>query len=214
MITQTNQAVVKTLGIVLFPNFETLDVFGPLEMFGMLSDKIKIIMISEHQGLVKSHQGQSVLTEFNWHNAPHLDLLLIPGGEGTRHEIYNQPLLDWLKFRSDQADITLSVCTGAALMAKAGVLDGHRATTNKLAFQWVVEQGPEVTWINKARWVDDGNVITSSGVSAGIDMSLYTIARLFGEAARNEVAQKVEYVMNTDPSVDLFYGMPCTNDLI
>ena len=142
----------KTLGVLLFPEFETLDVFGPLEMFGMLPDQINIALIAEQQGLVKSAQGQAVLAEFNWQNAPHLDFLLVPGGIGTRKEVDNQPLLHWIKSRSALTDITLSVCTGAALLAKAGVLDGHKATTNKLAFNWVAEQGSQVIWIRNARW--------------------------------------------------------------
>jgi transcriptional regulator GlxA family with amidase domain len=200
----TQHSSLKTLGIVLFPDFETLDVFGPLEMFGMLPDKLKIVLISQHQGLVKSTHGQKVLTDFGWDDAPHLDYILIPGGMGTRQEVNNQPLLEWIRAKSTQTDITLSVCTGAALLAKAGVLDGHKATTNKLAFNWVVEQGPQVNWIKKARWVDDGHVVTSSGVSAGIDMSLYVIARLFGDEVRDDVARRAEYTINTDPSIDPF----------
>ena len=195
----------KILGVLLFSDFETLDVFGPLEMFGMLPEQIKILLISEHQGIVKSAQGQSVLTEFNFATAPALDFLLIPGGMGTRKEVYNQSLLNWINTRSSQAEITLSVCTGAALLAKAGVLNGHKATTNKIAFNWVVEQGPSVEWIKQARWVDDGSVISSSGISAGIDMSLYVISRLFGEDTRDEVARKAEYQINTDPFLDPFY---------
>lgn len=79
----------KTLGVLLFPKFETLDVFGPLQMFGMLPDRINIAMISEHQGTVKSAQGQVVIADFNWKNAPHLDFLLVPGGMGTRTEVSN-----------------------------------------------------------------------------------------------------------------------------
>ncbi|BCA95779.1 ThiJ/PfpI family protein [Legionella antarctica] len=199
-----NPSTRKTLGVLLFSEFETLDVFGPLEMFGMLPDLINIALIAEQRGLVKSAQGQAVFAEFDWKNAPHLDLLLIPGGKGTRKEVSNQPLLNWIKFRSATADLTLSVCTGAALLAKAGVLDGHQATTNKLAFNWVAEQGPNVSWIGKARWVDDGSVITSSGISAGIDMSLYVISRLFGENTRDELVKRAEYIANLDPSVDPF----------
>lgn len=194
----------KTLGILLFPEFETLDVFGPLEMFGMLSGKIKNVLIAQQAGLVKSVHGQAVLAEFDCQNAPHLDLLLVPGGKGTRKEVNNLPLIQWIKSRSAEAELTLSVCTGAALLAKAGVLDGHNATTNKLAFNWVAEQGPQVNWIKKARWVDDGPVITSSGISAGIDMSLYVISRLFGEDIRNDIAKRAEYSMNLDPSADPF----------
>lgn len=194
----------KTLGVLLFPEFETLDVFGPLEMFGMLPNQINSVLISQHAGLVKSVHGHAVFAQFDCQNAPHLDLLLVPGGQGTRKEVNNEPLIQWIKSRSAEADLTLSVCTGAALLAKAGVLDGHNATTNKLAFNWVAEQGPKVNWIKKARWVDDGPVITSSGISAGIDMSLYVISRLFGEDVRNDLAKRAEYTMNLDPSVDPF----------
>jgi transcriptional regulator GlxA family with amidase domain len=194
----------KTLGVLLFPGFETLDVFGPLQIFGMLSDKIKVILISQYQGLVRSTHGQSVLADYDWDTAPHLNYLLVPGGMGTRKEIYNPNLLDWIKSRSAQTDITLSVCTGAALLAKAGVLDGHKATSNKLAFKWVTEQSTKVEWIRKARWVDDGKVITSSGISAGIDMSLYVVLRLFGKETRDELAKKAEYNLSTDSTSDPF----------
>lgn len=195
----------KTLGILLFPKFETLDVFGPLQMFGNLPDKLNIALISEHQGVIHSAQGQQVVTEFSWENAPHLEFLLVPGGMGTRTEVYNQPLLNWIKSRSDKTEITLSVCTGAALLAKAGVLDHHKATTNKMAFDWVVQQGPLVHWIKKARWVDDGHVITSSGVSAGIDMSLYVVSKLYGETVRDDLAKKAEYILSTNASYDPFH---------
>lgn len=200
----TSLSSFKTLGVLLFPEFETLDVFGPLEMFGMLSDRLEIAMISEQGGLVKSAQGQFIHTEFHWNNAPHLDLLLIPGGMGTRKEVFNSPMLHWIKTRSEQSELTLSVCTGSALLAKAGVLDGLKATSNKRAFTWVMEQGPQVIWVKKARWVDAGRIITSSGISAGIDMSLYTIARLYGEAVRDEIAQRAEYSTNTDANLDPF----------
>jgi transcriptional regulator GlxA family with amidase domain len=195
---------IKTLGIVLFPGFETLDVFGPLEMFGMLTEQLSIVLISEQKGLIKSVQGQETQTNFSWSDAPHLHYLLVPGGIGTRTEVNNEPLINWIKNRSATADLTLSVCTGAALLARAGVLDGHKATTNKLAFDWVKTQGPKVDWIKTARLVDDGTVITSSGISAGIDMSLYVISRLFGEEIRNKIAKKAEYILNTDPSNDPF----------
>lgn len=194
----------KTLGVILFPDFETLDVFGPLEMFGQLTDNVSVVLIAEHHGLVKSIQGQSVMVDYDWQNAPALDYLLIPGGLGTRREVFNLPLLNWIKARCTQAELILSVCTGAALLAKAGVLDGHKATTNKRSFNWVAEQGPKVHWVKQARWVDDGRVVTSSGVSAGIDMSLHVIAQLFGDAVRDELVQKTEYNVTMNPENDPF----------
>lgn len=190
----------KTLGVVLFPEFETLDVFGPLQMFGMLPEQLNIVLTAEQSGLVLSTHGQPIFVEYTLQSAPHLDYLLVPGGKGTRKEVYNHHLIHWIKTRSMLADLTLSVCTGAALLAKAGVLDGLKATSNKLAFDWVVEQGPKVEWIKQARWVDAGTVITSAGISAGIDMSLYVIARLFGDKVRDELALRAEYKVQRDPN--------------
>lgn len=183
----------KTLGVLLFPEFETLDVFGPLEMFGQLKDKITIVLISEHIGLVKSAQGQAVMAEFSWENAPRLDYLLVPGGMGVRKEIHRPNLISWIKARSAQADLTLSVCTGAALLAKAHILDGYKATTNQRAFDWVSAQSALVHWIPHVRWVDEGHIVTSAGVSAGIDMSLFVIGKLFGEEMRDDIAKITEY---------------------
>lgn len=196
----------RTLGVILFPGFETLDVFGPLSMFSQLTNEIKVVLLAEQAGLVASSQGQSVLSEFDFESAPKLDLLLVPGGMGTREEINNTLLLSKISTRANQAELVLSVCTGAALLAKAGVLDGHKATTNKRAFDWVTEQGPLVTWVRKARWVDDGRIITSSGISAGIDMSLHAIARLFGDDVRDAVAEVCEYILQTDALDDPFAG--------
>lgn len=198
-----NQTV-KTLGVLVFPDFELLDLFGPLEMFGNLPDDIKIVLVSEKGGLVASAQGPEIMTDTTLNEAPPIDLLLIPGGMGTRKEVNNPKLIAWIKERSDKASMTLSVCTGAALLAKAGVLDGKRATTNKLAFNWVVEQGPKVKWVKEARWVEDGNMVSSSGVAAGTDMSLYVISELYGKKTADSIINTTEYIWNSDPHKDPF----------
>lgn len=200
----TSLISVNTLGVLLFPEFESLDVFGPIEMFGMLTDRLKIVMISEHGGLIPSAQGQLIHTEFHINNVPHLDFLLVPGGMGTRKEVNNSILIHWLKHQTQHLELILSVCTGAALLAKAGILDGLKATSNKKAFAWVTQHSAHVQWIKKARWVDAGRVITSSGVSAGIDMSLYVIGRLYGETVRDDIAERAEYLVNKDPDFDPF----------
>ena len=137
-------------------------------------------------------------------DAPPLDIILVPGGYGTIPELGNLALLEFLKSRSEQAQITASVCTGSALLAKAGVLDGHKATTNKQIFALAVVQSDKVEWIEEARWVDDGPVVTSSGVSAGMDMSLAIIERLFGNDAAQTVASAAEYTRHRDATSDLF----------
>jgi putative intracellular protease/amidase len=110
------------------------------------------------------------MADYSLADCPRIDVMLVPGGIGTRREVQTALLLDWLRQRAAQAEIVSSVCTGAALLARAGLLDGRRATSNKLSFKWVTEQGPAVEWIlRQARWVEDGKFATSSGVSAGID---------------------------------------------
>ncbi len=195
---------VKTLGILLFDEFELLDVTGPVEMFGALPDKIKLVFIAEEKKLIRSTQSLSVMPDTDINHVANLNYLLVPGGKGTRTLIYHQVLLNWIKEQANKVELLLSVCTGAALLAKAGVLDHRKATSNKLAFEWVKEQGPKTNWIRQARWVDDGNIITSSGVAAGIDMSLYVIARLFGQEMRDHAARKTEYQHSENPENDPF----------
>src|SRR5579862_9889657 len=113
----------KIIGIVLFNHYETLDVAGPIEIFGSLPDQFRIVLIAEKLGLVTSYQGQSLAVDVDFNSAPAIDILLVPGGMGTREEVHNEILLTFIRERSQQVELILSVCTGAALLAKAGVLD-------------------------------------------------------------------------------------------
>ena len=197
----------RTLGVLLFPAFELLDVFGPLQAFGNIrlgDDRWRMVTIAERAGAVESAQGPRAVADATLGECPPLDGLLVPGGLGTRKEVANEPLLDWIRRRSEQASIVASVCTGAALLARAGVLDGRRATTNKFSFSWVVEQGPKVEWVREARWVEDGKFATSSGVSAGIDLALRLIEKTSGTEAAERVATGMEYDWHRDPSWDPF----------
>lgn len=201
---QTEAIPRRRVGVVLFEGFELLDVFGPLEVFGMLGDYFEIVLVAERPGAVRSAQGPSSLVDHTFKDAPPLDLILVPGGRGTRAEVHNAAILDYLRGASGSAAITTSVCTGAAILAAAGILDGRRATSNKRAWSWVVEQGAGVEWVPQARWVDDGDVVTSSGVSAGIDMALAIVERLLGAEAAERVADGCEYERHEDPSWDPF----------
>jgi len=194
----------RTLGVVLFPGFELLDVFGPLEAFGNLPGVIEVKTIAAQAGPVVSAQGPRAVADHGFKDAPQLDMLLIPGGIGTRDAIDDRVLLDWLAARSRSAEIVMSVCTGSALLARAGVLDGQRATTNKAFFQWVADQGPKVEWVRQARWVDAGKFVTSSGVSAGIDMALAVVTRLAGRDLAENLARMMEYQWHTDADDDPF----------
>ena len=192
------------IGGLLFPDFELLDIYGPLELLGNLRDSVSITMIAEAPGEIPSAQGPKGIAEVALAEVEELDLLLIPGGWGTRALVQNAAFLQLLKAVAAKTKLVASICTGSAVLARAGILDGKAATSNKRAFDWVVSQGPQVKWIRRARWVEDGNVFTSSGVTAGMDMTLGIIQRLFGRAKSLEIAKGAEYTWHEDKTVDPF----------
>lgn len=193
----------KKLGVILFEGFETLDVFGPVQIWGRLPD-YELVMVSEHGGPVRSAQGFEILSSYSFENAPQLDILMIPGGEGTRREVDNPRMLDFLRRQDRATEWTTSVCTGSAVLAKAGILRGRKATSNKLAWVWATGQSSEVDWQASARWVVDGKFITSSGVSAGTDMALALVERIYGRTIAERIARGAEYTWSNDPENDPF----------
>lgn len=199
-----------TLGAILYPGFEMLDLFGPLEMFSLVPrEQLTILMVAEQAGPVPAAlsmeiTGPKVTADYGFDDAPPLDILLLPGGVGTLPELNNPRMLDFLARRSKSATITASVCSGSALLAKAGVLDGHRATSNKQLFALATSQSDKVIWVEAARWVDDGPVVTASGVSAGTDMGVAIIQRLWGDDMAHTVAEFAEYTWHTDADKDPF----------
>ncbi len=154
--------------------------------------------------MVSSGEGPATQVEYAFSDAPKWDIVLVPGGFGTRPLVKDEAFLKRLASASERSAITTTVCTGSALLARTGLLDGRPATSNKIAWNWVVEQGPRVRWQRRARWVDDGNVLTSSGVSAGTDMALALIARLNGRDWALTAARNMEYTWNEDASDDPF----------
>ncbi|WP_309398884.1 DJ-1/PfpI family protein [Cerasicoccus maritimus] len=191
-----------TIGMVLFEGFEILDVFGPLEFFGRYPEQFKIVMLGECVGPIQSAQGPTAVADTDL--TTHVDILIVPGGQGTRREVNNEAFLAALRTLADNAQYVCSVCTGAGLLAKAGLLNGKRATTNKLAYAWATSQGPETEWIAEARWVADGNTLTSAGVTAGMDMALALIAEIMDLDAAREAARYAEYTWNEAPGNDPF----------
>ncbi len=189
--------------VLLFPGFETLDVFGPVEVIGKLDRFYQIEFYSESGGTVPSSQNVRVET-LPVSKMAKTGVLLIPGGFGTRREVDNPGLIHRLKGAADQAPFVLTVCTGAALLAKTGLLSQVRATTNKRAFDWVAEQDGTVDWVRKARWVHDGKFYSSSGVSAGIDMTLGFVADQYGMEVAEKIAAGIEYIWNKDRENDPF----------
>jgi transcriptional regulator GlxA family with amidase domain len=194
----------RTLGAVLYPQFELLDLYGPLEMFGSLGRALRIVTLAEQAGPVPSTPGPSTVAEHSFASAPPLDLLLVPGGVGTFAQLKNAALLGFLRERAPRCEVAMSVCTGAALYAAAGLLDGRRATTNKQFFSLTSASGPRTDWVREARWVEDGSFVTSSGVSAGTDMALAVIARLWGASVAQQIADLTEYEWQRDAGRDPF----------
>ncbi|MBT0394707.1 DJ-1/PfpI family protein [Morganella morganii] len=187
--------------IVLFDDFETLDVFGPAEIFGR-SPHYTLNYCSLSGGVITSSQGVQIITTV--FEPEKTALMLVPGGQGTRRLVNDENMLPVLRTAAQHAQWCLSVCTGSALLAAAGVLDGRQATSNKRAWQWVTSLSAQVNWVKKARWCADGRFYTSSGVSAGTDMALAFIADRHGEAAAEEIAQHIEYRWHNDAGDDPF----------
>ena len=194
----------RRLGVLLFDRFELLDAFGPLEMFGNIPDLLDVTIVAKKAGPVSSAQGPTVIADVGIDDCPHLDLILVPGGYGALEAVKDARLVAWLAERSGKAEITTTVCNGTTLLAAGGVLDGRRATTNKMLFKQIEKAYPTVMWVPVARWVEDEDIVTSSGVSAGIDMALHVISRLFGEDVSERLATATEYEWHRDADWDPF----------
>ncbi|SFR47271.1 DJ-1/PfpI family protein [Litoreibacter janthinus] len=194
----------RSIGALVFDGFETLDLFGPVQMLGSVRDTFHISMVAQTSGHVTSRHGQQIKVDHRFQDERPYDLILVPGGPGTWDQIQNAGLLNWLTRASSRAEAVMSVCTGAAFLANAGLLENRSATTNKLNFDWVTQFGETVDWKGRARWVQDGTFFTSSGVTAGMDMSLAVVEHLLGTNAAEEAATHSEYVRQTDPANDPF----------
>lgn len=185
----------KYIGIILYPNFEELDAIGPLEVFGMLhfqDREWKAVTISEDGGPVKAFNGLSVNVDHSFENAPPLEVILLPGGLGTRQAVENPRMIEFVSVTGASAQFVTSVCTGALLLHAAGFLAGKRATTHWGSIQALRNLG-DVEVIDDERFVQDGNVITSAGVSAGIDMSLYLVSLLKDAQTALNAQKAMEY---------------------
>lgn len=193
------------VAILLFEEFQTLDVFGPVEIFGRLKEHYKVSFYSMAGGLVKNSHGVSILAENMDEIKNGCDIFLIPGGYGTRIEVNNLEFIDKVRNVCQLSKFVLTVCTGSALLAKTGLLDGKNATSNKKAFDWVITQGENVNWIRKARWTKDDKFYTSAGVSAGMDMTLGFLNDIHGLDFARKTAFEIEYDWIENMEEDNFY---------
>ena len=204
-------------GYVLFPGFQALDVFGPLDALNTLSwshnitlsliaktlDPVSTQVRDPAYNRVNSLFGESILPTTTFAAAPPLDVLIVPGGIGTRAPNLDEEIA-FIKATYPNLHSLLTVCTGAGLAARAGVLDGKKATTNKMAWNETTALGPHVKWITHARWVADGNIWTSSGVSAGIDLLFAWMEAIYGKDTATGVANTLEYERHLNSSWDPF----------
>ncbi len=202
----------RTVGILLFDDVEVLDFAGPFEVFSVCGrrhqlDLFHVITISERGQTIAARNGLQVTPTHSFVNAPPLDILLVPGGFGTRREMKNPVILEWVRSRAAVAEFVLSVCTGSLVLATAGLLDGLAATTHYLAWDELRAVAPRTSVHTGVRSVDNGRIVCSAGVSAGIDMSLAMIARMHGVDLAMETARYMEYEGRwADPSGIVKHG--------
>lgn len=190
----------RNLAILIFDDVEVLDFAGPFEVFAVSRDHhdgetelFNVYTVAEHSAPVIARNGLSVNPATTIDTCPPPDILLVPGGRGTRTAMHNPALLDWIRRSEPAAELVLSVCTGAFLLARVGLLDGLAATTYHTAFDQLAELAPTCAVKRGVRWVDNGRVITSAGVSAGIDMALHVVRRLHGSEQARWTADHMEY---------------------
>ena len=190
------------VNLLLFEDFETLDIFGPIEILARVED-YQLRYYSLAGGIITNAQGVKVLTE-PVSQADSRGILVLPGGRGTRPLVKDADFLLKLKNLAEHASFCLSICTGSALLGKCGVLEGKKATSNKKALDWVRSVNENVHWVEKARWVVDGKYYTSSGVSAGMDMALGFVRDQIGAEKAAEIAHHIEYIWNEEADEDPF----------
>ena len=195
-----------TVGILIFDQVEVLDVAGPFEVFSVTrldeqrrqeelsSSPFRILLVSEKLGPVLAVGGLRFTPDVTIDNCPEdLDLLIVPGGLGTRKEVKNVNLLNWIANRSSNTRLTASVCTGSSLLGKAGLLDGREATTHWRAFDFLRQAAPNAHIRDDVRFTLVDPIFTSAGISAGIDMALRIVSHFFGTKIGQATARHMEY---------------------
>ena len=191
------------VGILLFNEVELLDFAGPFEVFSIASypDSIQkpftVKTVAQTIDLISARNGLKVQPDFDFYNSPHFDILIVPGGHGAEEiEIHNETLINWIKSRAQNCQIIASVCTGAFLLAEAGLLDGKRATTHWMDINRFERDYRKIKVQRGVKFVDENEIITSGGISAGINMSFYLLNRFVGKEIAITTAKRMEYDIN------------------
>ncbi len=185
----------SSIGILLFDGAEELDWAGPWEVLAALAQtkpELRVITVAERDEPIRCAKGLRVLPDVSFESAPRFDVILVPGGLGTRREVDNPTLIGWLRKVGADCTWVTSVCTGALLLHEAGFARGRRVTTH-WSFADALEQRGDVTVLRGPRWVRDGNLVTAAGVSAGIDMALWLVGQLYNPETARTVQRAIEY---------------------
>jgi transcriptional regulator GlxA family with amidase domain len=190
--------VSQRIGIVLFDGVEELDAVGPWEVFAAWSHffpdaEVSVSCLSPVGGTVEAAKRMTLTAHHSFADAPAYDVLLHPGGRGTRSLMRDDAHLEWVRTQRAAVPLMTSVCTGSLVYAAAGLLHGRPATTHWGSLELLAETDPTIEVRADDRYVDDGDVVTSSGVSAGIDMALHLVRRLAGEQRAKEVRRYIQY---------------------
>ena len=193
----------KRIGIIIFDEVEVLDFCGPFEVFSVTRldearrrdepSPFEVLLVTEFDRTVTATGGMKVVPDFTFENCPKLDIMVMPGGWGTRREMKNHAMLSFVVSRAAQVETLASVCTGSLILGNAGLLDGLRATTHWRSLDLMRELFPKVTVDSELHVVDQGRIITAAGISAGIDMALHLVARYCGETVARSTAKHMEY---------------------
>jgi transcriptional regulator GlxA family with amidase domain len=188
----------KHIGILLFDDVEELDAVGPWEVLSHWTqtypqDGYAVMCLSESGGLIRCAKGLAIQAPYSYVDVPPLEVLIYPGGKGTRSHLTNDAQLAWVRGQRQRVPLMTSVCTGSLVYAAAGLLSGRPATTYWDALDTLGQLDPTIDVRRDERFVDDGDVITSSGVSAGIDMALHLVDRLAGTPRARQVRRGIQY---------------------
>ena len=188
----------RHVGILLFDEVEVLDFAGPFEVFAATDelrggDTFNVFTFAENLGTVRARNGLKVVPHFSREACPNPQILVIPGGIGTRPLLGKPALLEWIRLKTKYAEHVMSVCTGALVLARAGLLDGLRATTHHECFGLLRELAPQAEVVEADRFTDNGKILTAAGISAGIDCALHVVEQLLGREAADATARYMEY---------------------
>ena len=194
----------RNVAILIFPEVEVLDFAGPFEVFAVADelrghDTFHTFTVAPAPGTVRARNGLQVVPDFTFENCPAPQVLVVPGGFGTRALLQQPRLLDWIRAHARPAEIVMSVCTGALVLAQAGLLDGLRITTHHEQHALLAGMVPTATVDPSRRFHDNGQILTAAGISAGIDCALHVVGRLLGDAAAKNTADYMEY-QRADPA--------------